>query len=83
MLIKFEFFFKIIWLLDAGNGQVEVAIYDVNDPNKPVQFQIQPSGKGKFRVDYIAKHPGLYSVNVLFAGKPIVNSPFNVNIAPG
>lgn len=56
---------------------------DLNDPNKPIQYQIQPNGKGRFRVDYIAKHPGFHNINVLFAGKPIVDSPFNVNVAPG
>ena len=45
--------------------------------------QVQQIGKGKFRVDYIAKHQGFHSVNVNFAGKPITESPFNVNVAPG
>lgn len=66
---------------DAGNGQVEVVILEPNDPNKQLPLNISPIGKGKFRVDYVAKQPGLHSVNVFFAGKPIVNSPFGVKVA--
>jgi filamin len=69
-------------LKDAGNGQVEVAILDPSDSHQQIPVQIKPLAKGKYRVDYVAKQPGLHSVNVFFAGKPIPESPFGVKVAP-
>jgi filamin len=60
----------------------EVVILDPSDAHKQIPAQLTPLGNGRFRVDYVAKEPGLHSVNVFFAGKPIPNSPFGVQVAP-
>ncbi len=66
----------------AGNGQVEVVILDPSDQHKQLPVQVTPLGNNQYRVEYLAKEPGLHSVNVFFAGKPIPNSPFGVKVAP-
>ncbi len=38
-------------------------------------------GPGKFRCEYVPREPGLHSVNIFFAGRPIPNSPYGVNVA--
>lgn len=60
----------------------EVVVLDPSDAHKPIPSQLTPLGNGHYRVDYVAKEPGLHSVNVFFAGKPITNSPFGVQVAP-
>jgi len=60
----------------------EVVVLDPSDAHKPIPSQLTPLGNGRYRVDYVAKEPGLHSVNVFFAGKPIPNSPFGVQVAP-
>ena len=67
---------------NAGNGQAEVVILDPSDEHNQIPVNVKPLGRGKFRVDYVAKQPGLHSVNVFFAGKPIPASPFGVKVAP-
>lgn len=37
--------------------------------------------KDNFKCDYVAPDQGPYNVNVSFAGKPVPNSPFKVNVA--
>ena len=74
--------FFYIFQKDAGNGMPEVIVLDPSDAHKPIPSQLTPLGNGCYRVDYVAKEPGLHSVNVFFAGKPIPNSPFGVNVAP-
>ena len=61
---------------------MEVVILDPSDAHKQLPCSVTPIGNGRFRCDYVAKEPGLHSVNVLFAGKPIPKSPFPVKIAP-
>ncbi len=67
---------------DAGNGLVEIVILDPSDAHKQIPISTIPIANGCFRVEYTAKEPGLHSVNIFFAGKPISNSPFGVKIAP-
>lgn len=61
---------------------VEVVILDPSESHKQIPAHVIPLGNGRFRVEYVAKEPGLHSVNVFFAGKPIPNSPFGVKVAP-
>ena len=60
----------------------EVVILDPSNAHKQIPVTMTPLGDQKFRIDYVAKEPGLHSVNVFFAGKPIPNSPFGVKVAP-
>ena len=67
---------------NAGNGLVECVILDPSDAHKQIPVAVLPLGNGHFRVEYLAKEPGLHSVNVFFAGKPINTSPYGVKVAP-
>lgn len=66
----------------AGNGPVEVVILDPSGAHKQLPVNTTPIGPGRARVNYVAKEPGLHSVNVFFAGQPIPNSPFGVRVSP-
>lgn len=66
----------------AGNGPVEVVILDPSDAHKQIPVNTTPIGPGRARVNYVAKEPGLHSVNVFFAGQPIPNSPYGVRVSP-
>jgi filamin len=55
---------------------------DPTELHQQIPVQIKPLSKGKYRVEYVAKQPGLHSVNVFFAGQPIPESPFGVKVAP-
>lgn len=46
-----------------------------------VPVSVKQVGPGKFRCEYVPREPGLHSVNILFAGRPIPNSPYGVNVA--
>jgi filamin len=59
-----------------------VVILDPSEAHKQIPVSITPQGTGRFRVNYVAKEPGLHSVNVFFAGQPIPNSPFGVKVSP-
>lgn len=67
---------------NAGNGLVDVVVLDPSEEHRQIPVTTTPLGNGKFRCDYVAREPGLYSVNVFFAGKPVPNSPFGVKVAP-
>lgn len=48
---------------------------------KPVEnITVKEESKDHFRCDYVAPSEGPYNVNVSFAGKPIPQSPFKVNV---
>jgi filamin len=66
----------------AGKGPIEVIILDPSPAHKHLPINLIPLGNGRYRCDYVAKEPGLHSVNVFFAGKPIPNSPYGVNVTP-
>jgi filamin len=55
---------------------------DPSDAHKQIPVSTTPLGNGKFRINYVAKEPGVHSVNVFFASQPIPNSPFGVKVAP-
>ena len=67
---------------DAGKGPVEVVILDPSDAHKQIPVSVTPNGPGRYRVSYVAKEPGLHSVNVFFGGQPIQQSPYGVRAAP-
>jgi hypothetical protein len=68
----------------AGNGSVDVVILDPHGRKDKIRPSIQlvVGKEGTYLVEYIPVDHGLHSVNVFFAGSPIPNSPFGVNVAP-
>ena len=68
--------------IDAGNGLAEVILVDPRGRQDTVPVSVKQIGPGRFRCEYMPREPGLHSVNVFFAGRPIPNSPFGVNVTP-
>ncbi|CAF3564394.1 unnamed protein product [Adineta steineri] len=66
---------------NAGNGLAEVILVDPRGRQDVVPVSVKQVGPGKFRCEYVPREPGLHSVNVFFAGRPIPNSPYGVNVA--
>ena len=78
-------FFQQILLIrsaEAGNGLAEVVIVNPRKQQDAVPVSVKQTAPGKFRCEYVPREPGLHSVNVLFAGRPVPNSPYGVNVAP-
>ena len=67
--------------LDAGNGLAEVVLVDPRGRQDVVPVSVKQIGPGRFRCEYVPREPGLHSVNVFFAGRPIPSSPYGVNVA--
>lgn len=67
--------------LDAGNGLAEVILVDPRGRQDAVPVSVKQVGPGRFRCEYVPREPGFHSVNVFFAGRPIPNSPYGVNVA--
>ena len=42
---------------------------------------VKQTTPGKFRCEYVPREPGLHTVNILFAGRPISDSPYGVNVS--
>ena len=59
-----------------------MVILDPSDAHKQIPVNITPIGPGRYRVNYVAKEPGLHSVNVFFGGQPISQYPYGVKAAP-
>ena len=68
-------------VLDAGNGLAEVVLVDPRGRQDVVPVSVKQTGPGRFRCEYVPREPGLHSVNIFFAGRPIPNSPYGVNVA--
>jgi len=66
---------------NAGNGLAEVVLVDPRGRQDVVPVSVKQIGPGRFRCEYVPREPGLHSVNVFFAGRPIPNSPYGVNVA--
>ncbi|CAF0875720.1 unnamed protein product [Rotaria sordida] len=66
---------------NAGNGLAEVIVVNPRGRQDAVPVSVKQTGPGKFRCEYVPREPGLHSVNVFFAGRPIPNSPYGVNVA--
>ena len=73
--------FVFSFLLDAGNGLAEVILVDPRGRQDVVPVSVKQTGPGRFRCEYVPREPGLHSVNVFFAGRPIPSSPYGVNVA--
>ncbi len=67
--------------IDAGNGLAEVVLADARGRQDVVPVSVKQTSPGKFRCEYIPREPGLHSVNIFFAGRPIPNSPYGVNVS--
>jgi len=82
LLKNFYFYFsKSKKKIDAGNGLAEVILVDPRGRQDVVPVSVKQIGPGKFRCEYVPREPGLHSVNIFFAGRPIPNSPYGVNVA--
>lgn len=66
----------------AGAGQVEVVILDPQGKPNACPCRLQKVNDDKYKCEYVAGEPGKHSISILFAGKPIPKSPFNVNVDP-
>ncbi|CAF2157131.1 unnamed protein product [Rotaria magnacalcarata] len=66
---------------DAGNGLAEVVLVDSHGRQDVVPVAVKQTSPGKFRCEYVPRESGLHSVNIFFAGRPITNSPYGVNVA--
>lgn len=75
------FLYTIRYELDAGNGLAEVVIVDSRGQQDSVPISVKQTSPGKFRCEYMPREPGPHSVNILFAGRPISNSPYGVNVS--
>lgn len=67
---------------DAGKGVPEVIILDPENHKTTVPAKVRQTDKDAWHVDYTPIAPGLHSVNIFFAGKPINNSPVGVRVSP-
>ncbi len=74
-------FFDFHFIIDGGNGLAEVILVDPRGRQDAVPVSVKQVGPGKFRCEYVPREPGLHSVNIFFAGRPIPNSPYGVNVA--
>jgi hypothetical protein len=68
--------------IDAGNGLAEVVIADARGRQDVIPVSVKQTTPGKFRCEYVPREPGVHAVNIFFAGRPIHNSPYGVNISP-
>ncbi|KAL8615195.1 hypothetical protein ACOMHN_029211 [Nucella lapillus] len=62
----------------AGPGDVAVALTDEHGKDVPVKTIDQKDGT--FRVEYEPKTPGIYTVQVYFAGSEVPQSPIKVTV---
>ena len=84
LFFSFSFFhrFIVIQCAEAGNGLAEVVIVNPRNQQDAVPVSVKQTTPGNFRCEYVPRESGLHSVNVLFASRPIPNSPYGVNVAP-
>lgn len=69
-----------IYTQGAGAGQVEVNILDPEGKPNTCPCRLRKLNDEKYKCEYVAESPGLHSISILFAGKPIQKSPFGVNV---
>ena len=62
---------------------VDVGIVDPQGRKDTVKATVTRKSDDVWYMEYTAVTPGLHSVNVFFAGKPIPKSPFPVGVSPG
>ena len=68
-------------LVEAGNGLAEVVLVDPRNRKDVVPVSVRQTSPGIFRCEYVPREPGQHSVNIIFAGRPIPNSPYGVNVS--
>ncbi|XP_076247871.1 filamin A protein cher isoform X2 [Calliopsis andreniformis] len=73
-------FFDII-TKDAGHGVPQVIILDPQGSKTAVPVKLYQTSPEVWKCEYTPLTTGLHSVNVFFAGKPIPESPYGVNVA--
>lgn len=64
----------------AGKGKVEVFIENPKGQLEPVEIKFNDDRSKTYTVTYTAKIEGLHKVKVVFAGKEVPKSPFNVMV---
>ncbi|KZC12063.1 Filamin-A [Dufourea novaeangliae] len=74
-------FFEI-YTKNAGNSAPQVIIKDPQGSLTNVPAKLFRSSSDVWRCEYTPSLPGLHSINVAFAGKPIPGSPYSVNVSP-
>ncbi|XP_056101655.1 filamin-C isoform X1 [Rhinichthys klamathensis goyatoka] len=70
-----------IYTAGAGAGDVSVVIVDPQNKNNTVEVILENKGDNIFRCTYKPLQEGPHTIHVTFAGQPIPNSPFKVNIS--
>ncbi|XP_051545387.1 filamin-C-like [Myxocyprinus asiaticus] len=70
-----------IYTAGAGAGDVSVVIVDPQNKNNTVEVLLENKGDNIFRCTYKPVQEGPHTIHVRFAGQPIPNSPFKVNIS--
>ncbi|XP_073724478.1 filamin-C [Misgurnus anguillicaudatus] len=70
-----------IYTAGAGAGDVSVVIVDPQNKNNTVEVILENKGDNIFRCTYKPVQEGPHIIHVNFAGQPIPNSPFKVQIS--
>ncbi|CAF4944302.1 unnamed protein product, partial [Rotaria sp. Silwood2] len=63
------------------NSLPEIIFINPHNRQHSLPISLKQTPPRKFRCEYVPREPGLHSVNVFFAGRPIPNSPYGVNVA--
>ena len=65
---------------DAGQANLDI---NIKDPEgNMVHPRIEDNADGTFTVFYVPEDIGRYTINVLYGGQPVKDSPFNVKVDP-
>jgi len=67
---------------DMGRGG-DPFLVTINGPNGPVPAHTTDNGDGTYTVDYEPEDHGNHLIAVTLRGKPVANSPYNVNVKEG
>ena len=70
-----ELFEFIVQAINAGDGELEVI---PSGPTSRYAADIESLGDRKYNVSFTSYEPGLHTINVLWGGQPIPESPFAV-----
>lgn len=65
---------------EAGDANLDI---NIKDPvGNLVHPKIEDNSDGTFNVYYVPEDIGRYTINVLYGGQPVKDSPFNVKVDP-
>ncbi|XP_062856326.1 filamin-C-like isoform X2 [Trichomycterus rosablanca] len=70
-----------IYTAGAGAGDVSVVIVDPQGKKDTVEVILENKGDNVFRCTYKPTMEGTHAVHVLFAGQPVPNSPYKVQVS--